>query len=116
MAQKFKPGGTKSASGRPNYARGVTGGAASKMVSPPIKAGSPNTRKATPDGAASVGRIVGNHVSDAAGSRTTQRPNAPLYTEAKDFVRMGNDVATNVGRGGPGAGRKIHRSGSQGQW
>jgi hypothetical protein len=86
-----------------------------KNVRTPIKGGSPNQRNVTPGAASSVGQILGNHVSDAAGSRTTQRPNAPLYTEVRAPVRHGNDLATNVGRGGPGTGRTIYPSGSQGQ-
>ena len=39
----------------------------------------------------------------------------PLATAAKAPVRMGNDLAKNVGKGGPGSGRKIHASGSQGR-
>ncbi len=29
-------------------------------------------------------------------------------------VKLGNEVALNVGKGGPGAGRSVHRTGSQG--
>ena len=89
------------------------GGGRSHYISPPIQHGNPNTKTHTPDAAASIGRMVGNHATDP-GRNITQRPNSPLAVEKKDFVPMGNEVALNVGRGGPGAGRVVHRSGSQG--
>jgi hypothetical protein len=30
-------------------------------------------------------------------------------------VKLGNEIAGNVGKGGPGAGRDVHKSGAQGQ-
>jgi hypothetical protein len=114
MAQKFKGGGSKSASGRPNYASGVTGGGAKKMVSPAIKVGSPNTREATPHVADREGKALGTHTMGN-GGREVSRRYEDIYTQKKEAVRMGNDLALNVGRGGPGAGRTVYASGSQGQ-
>jgi hypothetical protein len=98
-------------------ARSGGGATMNKNVRPPIRTGSPRQRNVTPDGAASIGRSVGNHASEGAegGGYTTKRPNAPLYVEARAPVPLGNEVALNVGRGGPGAGRVVHQSGSQGQ-
>jgi hypothetical protein len=51
------------------------------------------------------------------GSHMT-KPSAaePLY-QGKSFqpTKLGNELATNVGPGRPGAGRKVMRSGSQGK-
>jgi hypothetical protein len=97
-------------------ARSGGGATMNKNVRAPIKGGNPKQRNITPDAAASIGRAVGNHASEGAegGGYTTKRPNAPLYVEAKAPSDLGNKVARNVGRGGPGAGRVIHPSGSQG--
>jgi hypothetical protein len=88
-----------------------------KNVRTSPKGGSPQQRNHTPNVAASVGRIVGDHLdgAESGGRNTTKRPNEPYSVEVAAPVPMGNDVALNVGRGGPGAGRKIHRSGSQGR-
>jgi hypothetical protein len=110
--QKFKGGSPKSPASRPNYAKGVTGGGSSKMVTPPIKPGSRSTREATPHVANREGKALGDKVMGMKG--TVQRPYEDMYTPKKEAVRLGNDLATNVGRGGPGAGRTIYRSGSQG--
>jgi hypothetical protein len=61
-----------------------------------------------------IGRSVGNHASEG-GGKTLQRPSVPLYAPTKAAVPMGNEVAKNVGRGHPGAGRTVHATGSQGQ-
>jgi len=94
-------------------ARSGGGAHMNKNVKTPIHHGNPQTRKVTADKAASVGRAVGDHVTDP--GRKTERPNLPTYVETKAPVKMGNEVALNVGRGGPGAGRVAHPSGSQGQ-
>jgi hypothetical protein len=102
---------TKQSSGR---ARSGGGPTMNKVRQVGVKAGSPNTLKVSVDAASSIGRSVGNHVSDGSGSRNVQRPNTPLYAEVKAPVRYGNDLARNVGRGGPGAGRVVMPCGSQG--
>src|SRR5262249_211247 len=101
-----------------NYKSGVTGGGASNYVCPPVKAGSPQTRVVLPDAASNIGRSIGNHISgtEGGGATVTQRPNVPLYQPTPAAARMGNDVALNVGRGGPGVGRVVRDCGSQGQW
>jgi hypothetical protein len=37
-----------------------------------------------------------------------------LYQGAGYPTKFGNELATNVGKGGPGAGRQVHRAGAQG--
>jgi hypothetical protein len=110
---KFHPGKPKP-SNAPNYRPGVTGGGASKYTRPPVKAGSPNTREASPHVASREGRALGTHTMGN-GGREVQRPYEQIYTEKKDAAPLGNDKALDVGRGGPGADRTIYRSGSQGQ-
>jgi hypothetical protein len=87
-----------------------------KHVKTPVKYGSPMTRKVNVDVASNIGRSVGNHASDAAGGKDTVRPNQPMYKPTKAMGSgLGNEMAKNVGRGGPGAGRILHgQSGSQG--
>jgi hypothetical protein len=49
------------------------------------------------------------------GGKVLTRPGVPLHQPAQAPSRLGNDLALNVGRGGPGAGRFNHgQSGSQG--
>ena len=72
--------------------------------------GSHSTR---PGGVGQLGQKQGSHVtrhsdSDYRGER--------LHNPAKDFqpVKFGNEVALNVGQGGPGTGREVMSCGSQG--
>jgi len=92
------------------------GGPRSKnVVEPRIRTGS-GSRNARPAGVSQFGYSYGDH--------TTNRPGSSGYTGEKlhgpagrDFqpTKFGNELATNVGRGGPGAGRTLHgQSGSQG--
>jgi hypothetical protein len=76
-----------------------------------IRNGPPNTKVISPSGAAHIGRSVGNHAE----GKTVPAPKQPLVTGTRSQVASGNAVALNVGRGGPGAGRVVHASGSQGQ-
>ena len=90
-----------------------TGGAA-KVRPVDVRPGLPQTKVVSPSGASSIGRSKGNHVMD--GGRTVQRPPDPLVAGVRPQVPSGNEVALNVGRGGPGAGRTVSPCGSQGQW
>jgi len=92
------------------------GGIASKQhVSIPVRTGS-GSRNARPAGVAQLGQIQGDH--------TTNRPGSSGYTgeplhgpASRNFqpTPFGNEVALNVGRGGPGAGRTLYgQAGSQG--
>jgi hypothetical protein len=78
-----------------------------------VRTGS-GSHSARPAGVAQLGQKQGSHVtrdgeSDYRGER--------LHNSSKHFqpVPFGNEVALNVGKGGPGAGRTLHgQSGSQG--
>jgi hypothetical protein len=93
---------------------GAGGGIASRVnKSVPVRTGTP-ARGISPGGVSQFGSSVGNHSTD-------HRANLPYkgerYLEGKTpaggAVPLGNAVATNVGRGGPGTGRTVMRSGSQ---
>ena len=97
-------------SGASGKARSGGGAMMNKNVKVTTTHGSPNTRKVSPEAVANIGIKKGNHSMDGG---TVKRPDVPLYKEVKAFVRMGNDLAKNVGKGGPGAGRTINPTGSQ---
>jgi hypothetical protein len=95
-------------------AKAKSGGGATmnKNVKTPIKSGSPNTRAVSPSAVGRIGIKQGNHRTDGG---TMKPPADPLVKAVKPQVPSGNQVALNVGRGGPGAGRTVHSTGSQGQ-
>jgi hypothetical protein len=77
---------------------GITG---NKNVKIGVKGGSPKTNVVNPAGATQLGAMV------------VKNP-VPLYAgQAKAAVPMGNALATNVGKGGPGTGRTVYPSGTQ---
>jgi hypothetical protein len=69
------------------------------------------SRGTRPGGAESIGKVYGDHITnkDSTGYR------GPKFHDDKSFqpVKFGNEVALNVGKGGPGTGRDVHASGSQ---
>jgi hypothetical protein len=87
-------------------ARGVSGGGieSSKVVSVGVKGGPARTNVMSPGGASQLGGSVGK--ASAA---------EPLKVGTAAASPLGNSVATNVGKGGPGAGRTVHPSGGQGK-
>jgi len=97
MAQGHRPGG----------------GIASRVnVSPQVRVG-PGSRAARPGGVGQLGNIQGSHVTshDDSDYRGESLHSGPSFQP----VPFGNQIATNVGKGGPGAGRTLHgQSGSQG--
>ena len=70
------------------------------------------SRSARPAGVAMLGQIQGDHVTnrDSTGYRGEKLHNDRTFQP----VKFGNEVALNVGKGGPGTGRDVHASGSQG--
>src|SRR5262245_5565943 len=73
----------------------------SKNVSPPVRTGSPS--KATSPCAA-----------NQLGASTAFKKENVEVGPGGSRVPLGNEVALNVGKGGPGANRTVMRSGSQG--
>src|SRR5262249_45295087 len=84
-------------------------------VEKPVKTGT-GPRSARPAGVAQIGYAVGDH-STAHGGGPTGYKGEKLHHDNRTFqpVEFGNKLATNVGRGGPGAGRTLYgQSGQQG--
>ena len=82
-----------------------------KNVRPGVRTGSPTANVISPAAAANIGVAKGDHIT---GKGTVKRPAEPLVTgKIRQPVALGNAVALNVGKGGPGQGRVVHRSGSQ---
>jgi hypothetical protein len=91
---------------------GSGGGHGSRnIVEPRVKTGT-GSRGTRPGGAAALGSVYGNHVTNR--DHTDYR--GPKFHDGKSFqpVKFGNEVALNVGGGGPGTGREVMASGSQG--
>jgi hypothetical protein len=83
-----------------------------KLVRPSVKTGSAATgvRPGYPD---LLGNMRGSHVTDG---RELPAKLTPMQTVKPPIsVPLGNEVATNVGAGGPGKGRVVMATGSQGQ-
>jgi hypothetical protein len=111
------PNRNPNAKGGPIKTGGGVG--SNKHIKVPLVGGSAQLRKVTPGMAGNSGRAEGNHVmgSGRNGNGTITRNDPALHTLAPAIVPHGNALATNVGRGGPGAGRFNHGpSGSQGTY
>jgi hypothetical protein len=72
-----------------------------KLVRPSVRTGSPS-KASSPAAAAQIG------------ASTFFKKQQVESGRAGSNVRLGNEVALNVGKGGPGTGRTVMRSGSQG--
>ncbi len=89
------------------------GGIGSRVVKQgSVRTGDP-ARGINPGHVAQQGRALGNHATDAQGKRLN--PVEPKFTQSPPSVKLGNEVAKNDGGGGPGAGRTVMTTGSQGQ-
>jgi hypothetical protein len=79
-----------------------------------VRTGS-GSHSARPAGVAQLGQKQGSHITrDGESNYRGER----LHNPSKNFqpVKFGNEVALNVGKGGPGAGRTLYgQSGLQGQ-
>ena len=81
-----------------------TGGGSNKQVDVGVKAGPPRTNIVSPASASQLGQSV-----------AFKRDPLPIGTGAQ--VPLGNQLATNVGKGAPGAGRTLYgQCGSQGSY
>jgi hypothetical protein len=92
----------------------VTGGGilGSKNVKVPIRPGPPNTRVVNVGGVSQLGASQSGKLR--AGAHTAEPTAKPLFEGRAAQVPLGNQLATNIGIGGPGTGRTIIRSGGQG--
>lgn len=91
--------------------RGSGGGIGmNKNVEKPVRTGS-GSKGISPGWVGQKGQLQGSHTTH--GGETGYR-GEPKFT-GKNFqpVKFGNEVALNVGKGGPGTGRTTYASGSQ---
>jgi len=84
----------------------LTGGGilGNKNVSPGVRTGSPS-KATSPCAAAQIGA-----------STAFKKENVEVGPAYNSGVKLGNEKALDVGKGGPGTGRTVHKSGSQSQW
>jgi hypothetical protein len=75
-----------------------------------VRNGQPSTR-INPRGVSQIGSSMGNKAMNDPKQLT--KAVEPVRAGAMPGVRLGNEVAKNVGGGGPGSGRSVMKSGSQ---
>jgi hypothetical protein len=83
-----------------------------KLLRPPPRDGKPATG-VRPGYTDNLGNMRGTHVTDKGDMAAKLTPMQTVKPPIS--VPLGNAVATNVGRGGPGTGRTIYHTGDQGQ-
>jgi hypothetical protein len=88
---------------------GITG---NKVKSVGVRAGGPSTNKISPRGVSQYGYATGSRPNKS-GGYSTENTALPVNVGTMSQVPMGNAIATNVGKGGPGTARTVMRSGSQ---
>ena len=86
--------------------RAKSGGGATmnKNVSPGVRTGSPS-KATSPCAASELGQSV-----------AFKKESVEVGPAYHSGVKLGNEKALDVGKGGPGAGRTVMKSGSQNQW
>jgi hypothetical protein len=83
-----------------------------KVVHPGIRTGPTTATKVDPRAVAAIGAKRGDHTEHGSARNHQQVPPREMGKMAQ--VELGNAKALAVGRGKPGADRKVHPSGSQG--
>src|SRR6516162_4880835 len=94
---------------------GSGGGHGSRnVVHPSVRTGS-GSHSTRPAGVNMLGAMQGSHVTERGGRESSYRGER-LHNPERDFqpVKFGNELALNVGKGGPGTGRTTMHCGSQG--
>jgi hypothetical protein len=93
--------------------KGNQGISSKNLVHPKVRTGT-GSRGTHPGGVAQLGQHTGDHTTNRPGS-TGYRGEPPHNNRNFNPVKYGNELATNVGRGGPGTGRTLYgQAGSQG--
>jgi hypothetical protein len=96
---------------------GAGGGINSRQrVEKPVKYGV-NARAINERGVSQIGQSMGNHITE--GRRKVDGAVEKVRGELRPAggpggIKLGNELAGNVGKGGPGVGREVMRSGAQG--
>ena len=95
---------------RMNTGRAVSGGGQrmNKNVQPRMRPGPRSTNVISPYAVDRLGAAQGNHTTET-GSLGPNRE--PLVARRAPEVPLGNDLARNVGKGGPGKGRTLYGQG-----
>ena len=84
------------------------------VVHPSVRTGT-GSRGTHPGGVAQLGQHVGDKATHGNSKGTGYRGEPVHNNRSFQPTKFGNELATNVGKGGPGAGRTLHgQSGSQG--
>jgi hypothetical protein len=83
-----------------------------KNVREKVRAGPPSTNLISARGVSQLGYATGSRMKEA-GSYTTENSALPVKQGTAAQVPLGNQLATNVGGGGPGTGRTLYRTGTQ---
>jgi hypothetical protein len=92
--------------------KGNQGISSKNVVRPGVRTGS-GSFNARPAGAAQIGLMVGDHATSGGSSGYTgEKLHGPAERNMQP-VPFGNELALNVGKGGPGAGRTVYHCGSQ---
>jgi hypothetical protein len=87
-----------------------------KNVSPPVRYGQPAKEKYV-RGTSQIGQSLGNHITERRGTVNPIEPVRGGPIGGGLNVKLGNEVAKNVGKGGCGTGRTNYgQSGSQQQY
>jgi hypothetical protein len=99
---------------------GAGGGGIRSRATAPLTvyhAGYPS-QKIGPGGVAQYGSSIGDHVAGLdGGSKSTGYRGDPVVVGTRPSVALGNEVALNVGGGGPGTGRTVTgKSGTNAQY
>jgi hypothetical protein len=79
-------------------------GAASKTVREVGVRNGVGGRVVNPRAVSQIGQSLGNHVTE---TRKTTNPTEKMYGANTQPVKFGNEIALNVGGGGPGKGRNL---------
>jgi hypothetical protein len=79
----------------------------------PVRTGTP-ARGINPAAVAQLGGVYGNHITERRETNYRGEPYLVGKNPAGGAVPLGNQLATNVGKGGPGTGREVFKCGSQG--
>jgi hypothetical protein len=92
-------------------AKGNQGISSNKLAQPGVRTGAPRSG-VNPNYVGQIGTSLGDHVTDRGGQPAT-RAAEPMKTSSPYKSALGNELATNIGKGGPGKGRTVYASGSQ---
>jgi hypothetical protein len=90
---------------------GNQGISSNKLARPGVRTGQ-SASGVTAGYSGQLGTSLGDHVTDR-GAQTANRAAEPMRAAAPYKSALGNELATNVGKGGPGTGRTVYASGSQ---